>query len=310
MSRSCVCGGSNENCRFCNGSGILPDHLDSFVGRPVNKVEPGAMGKTNGHVGSEDSQIAQPPLILCPKDCKLLIKPETLAAHIARVHKPKWKPPKISSSAYTHCPFCNTKLRKDELRKHQVKWHADKLNLAGTAVVQSPTSPTPYLENHVPTAGAKLPRNSAVVSAVQNPKSSIEGSTKHQIIVNLPGHIQRVKQQQAAQAFANAKLRCVPCPSCAAPVRADRIQRHMLKVHKTNYSPPPGSVTQLANFSLQMVTCSKCGAKVRPELLARHFRKSHSVLKKKKKKRKKRKSYSKREPRLVSGGLPGLGKRR
>jgi hypothetical protein len=31
MSRSCVCGGSNENCRFCDGLGTIPDRLATAI---------------------------------------------------------------------------------------------------------------------------------------------------------------------------------------------------------------------------------------------------------------------------------------
>jgi hypothetical protein len=304
MSRSCLCGGNNENCRYCNGSGILPNRLDSVVGRPANKFGTGEIG-IDAHVGGEQSQVNHPALVLCPKGCKLFIKPEALAGHIARVHKPKWKPPKVCFSAYTNCPNCNTKLRKDALQKHIKRWHANRLSTAGTSVVNGQTSSTFESE------GQRLkdtPQLSRI--AVQKPTSSIPPAKKHQIIVGLPGQ-SPVVREQIAQSLSNAKLSCVPCPHCAAPVRSDRIQRHMLNVHKAKYSAVPDALAKVSVGGSPMVTCPNCQTKLRPERLERHIDWVHSGRRKgKKKKRKKGKANFKREPRLVSGGLPGLGKRR
>jgi hypothetical protein len=309
MGRSCVCGGSNENCRFCNGSGVVPDRLDSVVGRPVNKFEPGGVGNTKSHIERRESQVGRPSLVLCPKGCKLLIKSDALAGHLARVHKAKPGSPKASSSAYTHCSFCNTKLRKDELQKHQVKWHADKLNLPVTAAIQSQTNQKPYTPNHAPNLAAKAPQNAQTLTGASNLRDSIKAATKNQIVIPLPSHNQ-VAKKQISQTPANARLSCVPCPRCAAPVRADRIQRHMLKVHKTSFAVVPGIPAKVVESSSSMVTCPNCLARLRPERLERHIGWVHSGRRKKRKKSKKGKTCEKREPRLVSGGLPGLGKRR
>lgn len=50
MSRPCVCGGSNESCRYCNGRGEIPDALANALTirsqRPeAQKVRPGARRK-------------------------------------------------------------------------------------------------------------------------------------------------------------------------------------------------------------------------------------------------------------------------
>jgi len=36
MSRSCVCDGNNENCRYCGGTGMLPDRLGAALGETLH----------------------------------------------------------------------------------------------------------------------------------------------------------------------------------------------------------------------------------------------------------------------------------
>src|SRR6266403_2994943 len=38
MSHSCVCGGENESCRYCGGSGIIADALGSALDETVRRL--------------------------------------------------------------------------------------------------------------------------------------------------------------------------------------------------------------------------------------------------------------------------------
>src|SRR5438067_975104 len=76
MSRSCVCGGENENCRYCGGSGIIGDRLgsalDDTLRRATIENSPTADIKAEHARWPSWSQISVPPPIRwakCPKGC-------------------------------------------------------------------------------------------------------------------------------------------------------------------------------------------------------------------------------------------------
>jgi hypothetical protein len=237
MSRSCVCGGSNENCRYCGGTGMLPDRLGAALDETLHRVADAQLNTGSGKVrqklvshrlkgkpvtprAPDQRRIkrisVRPPanLVPCPQGCGAMVSARKLARHLRKIHH---LAPDASPNVH---------------------------NLATTAPVQ----------------------NSSVV-------------------------------------------RYEACGICNSKVRADRIQRHMLKVHKTANPVVPNSTVKVADPSLAVATCPKCKAKLRADRLESHIRWAHRG-RKKRKRRKKGKANDPRPPRIVSGGLPGLGKRR
>lgn len=101
MSRSCVCAGSNENCRFCGGTGTLPDLLGDALADSLQRLvlEPGARGtsKVRGRLVSHRVRArrssSQINLIRCPEGCGAFLNPRKVARHLSKVHGRPSTPP-------------------------------------------------------------------------------------------------------------------------------------------------------------------------------------------------------------------------
>ena len=123
MSRPCVCGGSNENCRYCNGLGSIPDGLANAITihsylPEAQKVhaggrKPGSYIPTRaaGHskwearwarlkrlratifgqqTPSSTPAPSAPPAahwVLCPKGCGAKLKKSDVDQHLRQAHK-------------------------------------------------------------------------------------------------------------------------------------------------------------------------------------------------------------------------------
>ena len=81
MSRSCVCEGSNENCRFCGGLGTVPDTLattlDGRVQRLATEASSGTKKVRRGlisHRVSPPRKVSSAPQsripVSCTEDCR------------------------------------------------------------------------------------------------------------------------------------------------------------------------------------------------------------------------------------------------
>src|SRR3954468_5275746 len=97
MSRSCVCGGRNENCRYCGGRGSLPDNLASALESRLQRraFEEASRSKRPRQTlvshrilvpsktpTAPDSRI----LVPCPEGCGASINPRNLNRHLRKVH--------------------------------------------------------------------------------------------------------------------------------------------------------------------------------------------------------------------------------
>lgn len=122
MSRPCVCGGSNENCRYCNGRGEIPDRLANALtahshlpesrkihvgGKQPGKgmsVKPAGIWKWKARLAKLNQlratifgqRVPSPPLttapsarrlVLCPRGCGAQLSPHEVDRHIQQVHK-------------------------------------------------------------------------------------------------------------------------------------------------------------------------------------------------------------------------------
>ena len=90
MSRSCVCGGSNENCRYCRGLGTIDDGLANAL------VDHAQRNRTTERTAPEPPTIEQQILAIlrrgdhvrCPvSGCFAYLKKRGLTNHLKRTHK-------------------------------------------------------------------------------------------------------------------------------------------------------------------------------------------------------------------------------
>ena len=122
MSRPCVCGGSNENCRYCSGRGEIPDRLANaltvhshqpesqkvHVGGTERVAAWGAMKPTFRRklgallarfLNPSSTAVRKPPpspvpladlpdhkWVLCPKGCGSHLRPDEVHRHLEQQH--------------------------------------------------------------------------------------------------------------------------------------------------------------------------------------------------------------------------------
>jgi len=119
MSHACVCGGSNENCRFCCGRGEISDHLANALSAhtylPESKKVHLADKKSEGQPIEFSPTRLQKVQALIEKLSKTLM---TATKHVIR--SPAARPVGPSPSQLTGCPRgCGAMLQDAEaLRRH------------------------------------------------------------------------------------------------------------------------------------------------------------------------------------------------
>ena len=100
--RSCVCGGSNENCRWCFGSGYIREGQGAPRGRQATSSRLGRKGRSAR------------PRNSCPV-CGLLVA--RLQRHLNKVHNGSTAPAaQQTSESKRHLPRCSQSLRHSEER--------------------------------------------------------------------------------------------------------------------------------------------------------------------------------------------------
>jgi hypothetical protein len=155
MSRPCVCGGSNENCRYCNGRGEIPDSLATALvshtylprkgrgGRKsknetrmevdveVRKLER-RLERLRGPVASSAKTFepVHSRLVPCPKGCGAQMRPRKVERHVQIVHpsSPAGKKIEVANPAFSAadfglCSLCKARVRSDRLNRHMKKVH-------------------------------------------------------------------------------------------------------------------------------------------------------------------------------------------
>ena len=212
MSRSCVCGGENENCRYCGGSGIIGDTLgsalDDTLRRATIENSPTADIKAEHERWPSWSQISVPPPIRwakCPKGCGRWINVEKVERHLrnctgVRVTHPQHHAPahqknsKREEISFDSCPVCGAKLKAGRIQRHMSKAH-------GT------TTSNPLFAEFVRRANVARRSTTETAPVHQNPS---------------PPQRERTL-----------------CPICKAMVNVTRLNKHMAKVHNRRLTPQP-----------------------------------------------------------------------
>jgi len=155
MSRSCVCSGSNENCRFCNGLGTIKDNLASALVDHAQRTdlrkdtEAYRVSSGVGRFISTRIQRAaaflkgQEQLVPCPiPGCLVRLKSNRVERHLKRAHdKPqpvalqpsaipnsgeiKHEPKPKVAQQLVPCPIsgCKAKLKPGRVNHHMRKVH-------------------------------------------------------------------------------------------------------------------------------------------------------------------------------------------
>jgi hypothetical protein len=156
MSRPCVCGGSNENCRYCSGRGEIDDqlagalvahskHSSKFGGRRKGRTQK-AM-ETEAKIrnierqllrfqrlrslvsGMPDSGNAVSKLVPCPMGCGAQLDPRKVNRHLHRKQKPSPKSQQpiaadsVMPQEWQSCPICKTQVKVRKLQRHLKKVH-------------------------------------------------------------------------------------------------------------------------------------------------------------------------------------------
>ena len=123
MSRSCVCGGSNENCRYCGGRGEIPDRLANAL--TVHSHLPESQ---KVHVGGTERVAAWGAMKPTFRRKLGTLLARFLKPSATAVRKPPPSPVSSSVDSPDHlwvlCPKgCGSHLRPDEVHRHLEQAH-------------------------------------------------------------------------------------------------------------------------------------------------------------------------------------------
>ena len=158
MSRPCVCGGSNENCRYCNGRGEIRDGLATAltihsqrpeykkvnaVRKEKTKVTGQVHRKSEGgrELGDQATKfdrsssltlrnqaLTSPSLIACPRGCGARLNAKKVDKHLRKVHRVERYTAlptaggRTISPALKACPFCTAQVQKLDRHIRKVHW--------------------------------------------------------------------------------------------------------------------------------------------------------------------------------------------
>lgn len=153
MSRSCVCGGSNENCRYCDGLGTIKDDLASALVTHAQRTDLGKDEKayrvsndigggsrSRRHVGKPRGEQELVPCQIL--GCLAKLRPDNVEMHLKKAHSiPHLAPfpqpamekvPQVQFQGRTRgalelvpCPIsgCNARLKPTRVEGHMKKVH-------------------------------------------------------------------------------------------------------------------------------------------------------------------------------------------
>jgi hypothetical protein len=175
MGRPCVCGGSNENCRYCSGRGEIGDqlagalvahskHPSKFGGRRKSKTQKAMETETEIRNierrllrfqrlrslvnGAPDFRNAVSKLVPCPMGCNAQLDPREVNRHLHSKHKPSTKARQpmaadsVKSQEWQSCPICKAQVKARNLQHHLSKVHRKTEVGKRTAVHKSAGTPT------------------------------------------------------------------------------------------------------------------------------------------------------------------------
>jgi hypothetical protein len=118
MSHSCVCGGENENCRYCGGSGIIADVLGSALDETVRRL-------AIENSPTEDIKASPRPWWFPSNISAYVAAPQTTLEAACFFTAPRTPPsnPKPEEVNFESCPLCGAKLKAGRIQRHMSKAH-------------------------------------------------------------------------------------------------------------------------------------------------------------------------------------------
>ena len=157
MSRPCVCGGSNENCRYCSGRGEIGDRLAGALvthSKHPSKLSGGRKTKaektmeTASEIRTIERRLSRfqrlrflvfgtpvasgnkvPRLVPCPMGCGAQLDPRKVNRHLHAKHKPTTKARQriaadsVSGQEWQSCTVCKARVKTRRLQRHLKKVH-------------------------------------------------------------------------------------------------------------------------------------------------------------------------------------------
>lgn len=205
MSRSCVCDGGTENCRFCNGSGTINDRLaDALVSHaqrsgvlhpsggalPVGKTKSLSKTRFVGQRRPAVKKIAAPKLqrqnlVPCSVlGCTSLLNPRNVSKHLKKVHG-KPRPNQFNRTVTAQSPI---------VVKIQGQPHSTCQLVPCPAGCPAKLNPTPHkVRNHLKKVHPTFQQaeNKGSIPAVSSPRRT--ASVVRQIVLkSIPDGIPRV----------------------------------------------------------------------------------------------------------------------
>jgi hypothetical protein len=203
MSRACVCGGSNENCRYCYGLGTIPER----TGNPVVAYTPGGGGwgrkRRSGRRRPKKSLSSTPfTQVPRPKHFEASRSPDEVKTPLQGTRGdgvgalPKTQSGSDNSNAvpqlapvYGICPVCKAKVKLTTWFRHISKPHS---HLAAFRVWEA--------------EGVRPPAKGSLQDGANL------GSTQKKKLDSRPVFVQ--------------------CPICKVTVKAAKLSRHIIKAHR------------------------------------------------------------------------------
>lgn len=229
MSRSCICGGANENCRFCNGSGVLPDLLGSALVNSVQRVASERLGVGTSRVrtrlisqrGRRRGASSPVNLIRCPEGCGAFLNPHKVARHLSKMHgHPSVVPQKTEGSELS-------KESPNGVKPQFERQMRDPLPQSVGVPIKNLGAPAAESEMTREQLLARIAELEAAQSA--NRSKRPVASKVHSSAASIRPNI-----QTAVRHFANwRKVQSAfeVCPVCKVKVKASRFEKHLRKVH-------------------------------------------------------------------------------
>lgn len=223
MSRSCTCGGNNENCMFCFGSGVVegPRVVPPLVpaarrsrGRRIARRARTRAGTRSCPVCGVAVQRLEQHLRKVHGEQDKLI-PETIPPVLASTEAVSKRPvpsPKMLSSlpvgglGYVFCRICRRQVKQDEIVEHLIYAH----HLQG-----QPLDRAVAVHGH-----KKLPPESQRPNHPQKPALGSPEPPDGSAVTSAASHSSRVLPEQFTI-----------CSQCGARLLTTGIQRHFNKVH-------------------------------------------------------------------------------
>jgi hypothetical protein len=275
-SRPCACQGSNENCRYCFGSGFLRGSQSSRTSNldPSQLVRVQAntshTDKLKGHWAGmilddtrrsaeipearyleffEKRRLAQQkPKVLLPTAVRSVVaRPRLSQAPPKRSAPPKsLSTKKISGQCLAMCEYCNVALNPSHIESHNYKVHG---------IGKWPARPNKPTRQDIPNnerAHSQDTRPTFAFCRICHWRLRSEDIQSHVEKVHSPARPSFLSWEQhsrmsARHAGTTLTRMLVPCPKCPSSVRTDHLQSHLTRIHGSDAAALPSGVSATIN---------------------------------------------------------------